>query len=1393
MRSRKPKSRSIKDSAGVPRTIKRSVSVPLLVSTAIVLALGAVGSYAWRNYQVQRLAPDLLRQAEALEAQGKLAESTQRIFQYLQIVPDDTEAKITLAEKYDAAAEDLSRKIRAIDLYAEALRDASPAKQTELQRRMGVLLLEVAQVQLQAIDTDVEGQKAAVIARLSAAAEAADAVLAQSPRDPEASRIVAWSLLGRHELDSPPPLPAGLSSIAAAFEQAVALNPADAALAIRLARLYRTEPHLLHENQRALSEAERARRADAVVDRMVQNQQANPETLLARFSYRRAFNVPGENDDLAAALELAPDNVAVQLSCGLAAQTLAAAQIEAGDLVAARDQREIARRHYEQSIELAPKDVRPYLLLTQLLREQGEIEQAIAVVRKGLVEIDQDNLQLNALAAESLLAHRDDDPQRFEQIATHLETFRRGVERIRPLVGVGTRRALERNAALLHARLLVQQERFDQAIPLLNEQLLDLTALSVAERTTVWQLLETCHRRQQQWDQAARATEELIVLDPKAVKPRARAAVQRLAAGNAAAAVQQLTRALAVQDSTDLRLLLAAAQLEYQRDLPATQRDWTPFTANLAALKTRHAAQPIPDAWRLRLLEAEYEAARAATALDPDPAQAVQLLRRTEVDYPDSLGLFRQLAALYQRLDADADAERATIKLNVVAAMQAGNWAELEPWLDKLHARADDPLTLWQYYSGRQLIARATSAADPALDAAADLAAQVEKAHPDTRHGHVLRGLARDRQKNFPDAVEAYRSALARGEPSEFAYQRLVLLLAQLERFDEADAALAEFRQRLPDSPILPSLAILIQDRQGNRDGAILLAEQEVEANRSDPQARVRLGRLLEQKDQLDDAERAYQHALVLDAAHGPALVALINLYSRTERQAEAKALLDKLASNPQLDPVQRVLVRADGLEILDDRSAAQAVFDDAVQADPKDPRLQIALAQFHARGRTPESLADAEQLVRDLLQRAPEALDAAEAQRTLADILLLKSGSQNRQQALAIIESLARDAQQLGQADALALARLRQSQGDWQGATRALELAAAAPDATPAQLRLYIDRLLIEGDTVEAGQRITQLERIEPGDPATLQLKVRWLSDAGRADEIPPVLEAFATQLRARAGDDPQRQSQADLTLGALYASVDRYDQAEPHFRRLLQREPRAYDRLAQLLARQGRLEEAIQLCFAAAAAEADEGKPTVRPALVLRAALLVGKPTPSQAEKADELFHRTQETLVEDPAFPDFLSALATLRLVQKRTPEAIELYRTLLDNENQARNHSAWNNLAVALGEDPQTADQALAAIDKAIELGGQRPAYLDTKATILLLQNQHQQAVELLEKAVAGPDRNAVHQLHLAVAYDRIGRGEDARKTYHAALENNIRNGHLTESDLAQLGDLEKKFR
>jgi Flp pilus assembly protein TadD len=133
---------------------------------------------------------------------------------------------------------------------------------------------------------------------------------------------------------------------------------------------------------------------------------------------------------------------------------------------------------------------------------------------------------------------------------------------------------------------------------------------------------------------------------------------------------------------------------------------------------------------------------------------------------------------------------------------------------------------------------------------------------------------------------------------------------------------------------------------------------------------------------------------------------------------------------------------------------------------------------------------------------------------------------------------------------------------------------------------------------------------------------------------------------------------------------------------------------------------------------------------------------------------------------------------------------LYNRVL--EEVPNNELALNNLATILAEMPGRAGDALQRIDQAIEFHGSRPAFLDTKGSILLLQDRCQEAVECLEQATAVvvPDPRFV--FHLAVAYWRTDQKDKARQLLQQALNKDLENQMLTQSDLRWLAELKREL-
>ena len=120
------------------------------------------------------------------------------------------------------------------------------------------------------------------------------------------------------------------------------------------------------------------------------------------------------------------------------------------------------------------------------------------------------------------------------------------------------------------------------------------------------------------------------------------------------------------------------------------------------------------------------------------------------------------------------------------------------------------------------------------------------------------------------------------------------------------------------------------------------------------------------------------------------------------------------------------------------------------------------------------------------------------------------------------------------------------------------------------------------------------------------------------------------------------------------------------------------------------------------------------------------------------------------------------------------------------------SALNNLATLLSERPKSRQEALRYIDQAIEITGPQPGLLDTKGMLLVLEGKPGDAVPLLEQAAASTLSDPRYHFHLAVAYDRAGRSDQARAAYRTALKNHLTRQILTPSDNEMLADLKKKY-
>ena len=116
--------------------------MPLLAGSLLALTVAAVGLYFLHDFQVERMADSVRRRAESLAAAGQFGPSADYFHRYLQLHPDDTSARLRLAETFDRSA---ANPRRAIELYEAALgvadKGVSAERKLSVRERMVELCL----------------------------------------------------------------------------------------------------------------------------------------------------------------------------------------------------------------------------------------------------------------------------------------------------------------------------------------------------------------------------------------------------------------------------------------------------------------------------------------------------------------------------------------------------------------------------------------------------------------------------------------------------------------------------------------------------------------------------------------------------------------------------------------------------------------------------------------------------------------------------------------------------------------------------------------------------------------------------------------------------------------------------------------------------------------------------------------------------------------------------------------------------------------------------------------------------------------------------------------------------------------------------------------------------
>ncbi len=755
-------------------------------------------------------------------------------------------------------------------------------------------------------------------------------------------------------------------------------------------------------------------------------------------------------------------------------------------------------------------------------------------------------------------------------------------------------------------------------------------------------------------------------------------------------------------------------------------------------------------------------------------------------------------------------------------ALEAGNLDDLEHWERKLRNVEN---VAWRYYKARRLLAQATRPSDPPLTPTdrQKMLAEVDRlqAYVNTNRPHWaaakhLTGLLAASRRDLPAAIDAYKAAIKLGDRRLTVFRGLINLLYVSRRFSEAEQYLSMLGQNAPASEEFSSLAVSLATANNRPDLAIKRARQSVAARPKNAMARIWLAQSLMVSNKQQEAETEFKKAVDLARTDVRTWNALFSFYVRTGKQQLAATTLEQLAKNAQLTEASRAFVLAQGHESLGNRQQAEKHFRQAARLAPKSVVVQMKMATFLLQS----DMAAAEAALRRVLQidsrnaRARRALasmlalrggenswqealsllkntatedSSSSADKRLRALLLIRrGGAKNRSIALDILEELVQGTADTVPGDHLLLARLYEQQQRITAATGQYNALVLRADPNPAHLATFVEFLMrhAKPDNAkldDANVYLRKLEEKAPNSLQTIALRAQWLQASGKDDEIKPLVKKFADTALKKAKTDAQK-IRLYLAIGRVYSASKQHTDSERWYRQLADLQPKAYGPLTASLLAQDNKDEAVRLCVDAAKKEQ-----SVTSAITLAKVLATGTPTASQLSLADPVLALAIEKHKDNV---ELIDAVALLRTVQGRVDLAVPLYRKVV--KLAPKRLLALNNLATLLAEQPAHRDEALAYVNRAIDIAGPQPGLLDTKGTLLLHQGRAGEAIVFLRDAASGASVDPRFLFHLALAQHELGKTNDAQEAIKKARDGGLVDQVLTDVDKKLLTKFDQTY-
>jgi len=848
--------------------------------------------------------------------------------------------------------------------------------------------------------------------------------------------------------------------------------------------------------------------------------------------------------------------------------------------------------------------------------------------------------------------------------------------------------------------------------------------------------------------------------------------------------------------SNDLRFYIASADLRVARD----QRQQAIHLLQKAVNRFPASPQPVAYLSALQVLANQLENARNTLIQGITRMQNPQAKRRLSLmlaDFYMRQGDSSNAVELLEKQNNETGDDIILIRRLIDIHLQNEELKIARKCLDRLKAITGEDSWQFKYEQARVYFHSDTFDKEYARITA--LLEENLEHDPDDQASRLLLAACHEKADNFLLAARIYRQALDRDPDNTDIIARTVAVLYRTNSYDQADEILST-APGLRGDLRLSRMQLNRYLAEGKIEPAAGILDKLLDENPNDFQIRLAVALLKIRQHKYDTAMNMLKNMETEDPSSWPVKAALVDLYIHMQLTDDALAICDKTVK--ELKSANAHLLRASTLTFLKQKPAALNDIAEAIAISPDNPgnlvRAAVLYRKMNKKNLAANTIAKALDITPDdvTMQRQAAITFLASGQTSFRDrgtkllenvldkrpddieLLLIKSWNLLEQNtprafnsAVEILTKIIDSHPKTSQAwNMLARIRLNQSRSD-----EAIKLVNMGLTHSPNNRLLMLTKTRIYAPKSKdiAIRTLESLRKTDPNDIETALYLAYTFIDSKQYDKALKILNEVSNN----ASDDEMKKIKIAFAITLHESGFDQ--KAQKIFRALYDQNP---DDPAIMIAQVRILKKAgnyYQIVHVVADWLQNHPQDTSLANEIAKE--FAGADDQAAREAAEKIFNVVVNT---DYDFVDAIFSLAMLHHAAGRYDKAVRLYERvlMLDPDRLI----ALNNMAWILCEDLNQYEQALELAAKGLQTDPEYADLIDTAAVAKFRLNRHYDAIEDFNRCIRlyQPDTPGIVNayFHLARAYHKLQRNNDAKLYLNRALQTNEKINALTPQDI-----------